>query len=252
MLNLTSTFTTALNNIYQNMPQDANVNSTISARFLVQTPLTGKTKFGNAADIPHLLNTFFSADLYEYRRASNITFSLGSTDTSKFAEDNLTDGNIYKKVGRKRLNKKLIDLCKIYMKSDLEKRLKREVTLHEKSKTDEDTKTYQHKYEILETIKSFNEQLIIFFLNIANIFTYPNETFYSIPMEERIITPDTALEMANELCGIFQEEFENVLVEIYPIRETFNDIIKADKIIEKEFEADIDVELKKKKTNKKK
>ena len=42
----------------------------------------------------------------------------------------------------------------------------------------DDTRTLEYLYDLSETVRTFNDYLCIVFLNLANILTYPNETFY--------------------------------------------------------------------------
>ena len=87
-----------------------------------------------------------------------------------------------------------------------------------------------------ETVKTFNDYLCIVYLNLANILTYPNETLYEKYEKKQIrIKPDDALKMANKICLSMQKQFEDIIAENFPIKETVERITKAERST-KEFD----------------
>ena len=133
--------------------------------------------------------------------------------------------------------KKFIDLCRQYMNNSLEQELNDEIRFFESTEEADDQKTLEYHYDLVETVKTFNDYLCIIFLNLANILTYPNETFYEKYTKNQIrITPDDGIKMANKICKRMQEEFEDVIREIFPIRETVARISKVVKDTDDIFE----------------
>ena len=62
-----------------------------------------------------------------------------------------------------------------------------------------------------ETIKTFNDYLCIVYLNLANILSYPNETFYMKYLNNEFrIEANQALQMANKICKRMQNEFTDI------------------------------------------
>ena len=178
----------------------------------------------------------FPVELYEYRRGSNIKLSIDGEVPSRFAEVNLQKG-IYRDTAMKTKVTKMIDLCRQYMNNDLEQELDNEIRFFESTEEADDKRSLEYHYDLAETVKSFNDYLCIVFLNIANILTYPNETFYEKYTKNQIrIKPDEALRMANKICKRMQEEFEDIVYENFPIRETVARITKVEKKTEIEFD----------------
>jgi len=88
---------------------------------------------------------------------------------------------------------KFIDLCKQYMNKELEQELDHEIRFYESTEGDDYIRTLEYLYDLSETVRTFNDYLCIVFLNLANILTYPNETFYEKYKNKEIrITPDKA------------------------------------------------------------
>jgi hypothetical protein len=80
------------------------------------------------------------------------------------------------------------------------------------------------------TVKSFNDYLAIVFLHLSNLFLYPNEMYYAKYINKSIrIKPDDAMRMANKICKRMQEEFEDLIVENYPIKSTIAKFEKDEK-----------------------
>ena len=101
----------------------------------------------------------------------------------------------------------------------------------------DDEKTLEYHYDLRETIKTFNDYLCIVFLNLANILIYPNETFYKKYVNNQFrIEADTALHMANKICKRMQDEFTDIILENFPIRETVARISRAEKEAEDVFD----------------
>ena len=121
----------------------------------------------------------------------------------------------------------------------MEGQLEDEIKVFESTEEVEDKRSLEYHYDLLEIVRTFNDYLCIVFLNLANILTYPNETFYEKYVNKQIrIKPDDALRMANKICKRMQEEFEDVVLENYPIRETVQRLTKVEKNIETEFDTD--------------
>ena len=112
----------------------------------------------------------------------------------------------------------------------------------------DDGKSLEYHYDLYETVKTFNDYLCIVYLNLANILTYPNETFYEKYEKKQIrIKPDDALKMANKICQSMQKQFEDIIVENFPIKETVERITKFEKNMPS-FDTDEIVETKKRTT----
>ena len=85
-------------------------------------------------------------------------------------------------------------------------------------------------YDLRETIKTFNDYLCVVFLNLANILIYPNETFYMKYINNQFrIEADKSLHMANKICKRMQDEFTDIILENFPIRETAARISRVEK-----------------------
>ena len=155
--------------------------------------------------------------------------SLDGEVPSKFAEGNLAK-NIYKSEAMKTKVSNLVDLCRQYMKNDLEQEIDDEIKFFEPTEDVDDEKTLEYHYDLRETIKTFNDYLCIVFLNLANILIYPNETFYMKYLKNQFrIEADKALHMANKICKRMQDEFTEIILENFPIRETAARISRAEK-----------------------
>jgi len=95
----------------------------------------------------------------------------------------------------------------------------------------------EYHYDLRETIKTFNDYLCIVFLNLANILIYPNETFYMKYINNQFrIETNTALHMANKICKRMQDEFTDIILENFPIRETVARINRAEEEAEDVFD----------------
>lgn len=230
-------------NIFRGLPEGFNTN--ISIPFVEKN---GKKFTINYKDKAFLPNSSFPVELYEYRRDSELKLSLDGKVVSKFASKNLAD-NIYKNKDMKEKITRLIDHCRQNMKNEFEQETDDEIRFHEATDDDEEKKSLEYKYDLYETVKAFNDYLCITFLHLCNILTFPNETFYERYSKNQIrIKPEDAMKMANVLCKRLQEEFENVITEIYPIQDTVKDIIKSEKKADKLFQEDVvTIEKKKKK-----
>ena len=188
------------------------------------------------ADKSYLNNPVFPAELYEYRRGKNMKLLIDGEVLSLFAEGNLAK-NIYKSDAMKTKVSNLIDLCRQYMKNDLEQEIEDEIKFFESTEDNDDVKTLEYHYDLRETIKTFNDYLCIVFLNLANILVYPNETFYMKYVNSQIrITANTALRMANKICKRMQDEFTDITLENFPIRETVARISRMEKESEDVFD----------------
>ena len=74
--------------------------------------------------------------------------------------------------------------------------------------------------------------LCVVFLNLTNNLVYPNETFYMKYLNKQFrIEADKALHMANKICKRMQDEFTEIILENFPIRETAARISRAEKRI---------------------
>ena len=193
-------------------------------------------------DTEYLPNPVFPVELYEYRRDTQVKLSIEAREKSKFAERNLS-GVIYRPTndGHKTMKDKVtkfIDLCKQYMNKELEQELDNEIRFYESTEGDDDKRTLEYLYDLSETVRTFNDYLCIVFLNLANIFTYPNETFYQKYKNKEIrITPEKAVYMANKICKRTQDEFTDIILENFPIKGTIERIGKAERDADKGFDA---------------
>ena len=232
MIDITPTFLYEYSNIYRGIPEGYNTNL-----YIPLVKRNGKKIEIDYKDKSFLPNPMFPIELFEYRRGSNIKLSIDGEVISKFAESNFNI--IYKNKDMKFINTKMIDLCRQYMRNDLEKNLIREIQYFETTEEADDKKSLEYHYNLLETVRSFNDYLCIVFLHISNILTYPNETFYEkLGKLDIIIKPDDAMKIANKICKRMQEEFEEVVFVNNPIRETVQRITKVEKNIETEFDTD--------------
>jgi len=195
----------------------------------------------------YLPNPVFPIELYEYRRDSHIKLSVDGKVESRFAEQNLGK-QVYKNDDQREKVKNLIDMCRQNMNNQLERDLDDEVRLIEATDDEFEGKSYEYHYDLYETVKSFNDYLCIIFLHLSNILTYPNETFYEKYDNKQIrIKPDDAIKMANRICLRMQHEFEDIIAENFPIKETVKRMTKLEnKVIDIEEEK-IQVKPKKKK-----
>ena len=110
---------------------------------------------------------------------------------------------------------KFIDLCRQYMNNNLEHEIDDEIRLFEAIKEDSDGRTLEYHYDLRETVRSFNDYFCIVFLNIANILTYSNETFYEKYLQKsNKIDHDVALKMANKQGCIFCTLIHRSLVQV--------------------------------------
>ena len=171
MIKLSPTFLSEYHNASRGLPAGIDTKLNIP----VLTP-NGKKITVTYEDKSYLKNPIFPAELYEYRRGKNMKLSIDGEVASKFAEGNLAK-NIYKSDAMKTKVTNLVDLCRQYMKNDLEQEIDDEIKFFESTEDADDVKTLEYHYDLRETIKTFNDYLCIVFLNLANILIYPNETF---------------------------------------------------------------------------
>jgi len=244
MINITPTFQYEYDNTSRGLPQNTNTNLFVPREYNDKgDPIALAYK-----DVARLPNPVFPAELYEYRRDSKIKLTLGNDKEfkSRFTELNLTAGGIYKNKAMKAKVSKFIDLCRQYMNNNLEHEIDDEIRLFEATKDEYDGRTLEYHYDLRETIRSFNDYLCIVFLNIANILTYPNETFYEKYLQKsNKINQDVALKMANKICRRMQDEFTEVIRETFPIRDIVSRISKDQKEANDVFDTS-EVTLKKK------
>ena len=155
--------------------------------------------------------------------------SIDAEAKSLFVEGNLS-ANIYKSNAMKTKVSNLVDLCRQYMKNDLEWQIDDEVKYFESTEEADDKKSLEYHYDLRETIKTFNDYLCIVFLNLANILIYPNETFYKKYLDNHFrIEANQALQMANKICKRMQDEFTDIIYEKFPVRETVARITRVEK-----------------------
>ena len=238
MINITPTFLHEYYNTSRGIPDDidTNINHPV-------IKIDGKKATAIYQDKKFFPNPVFPVELCEYRRGSNIKLSIDGVIASKFAETNLQK-KIYRDTadGTKNMKMKVtkfIDLCRQYMKNDLEQELDDEIKLFESTEEAADKRTLEYHYDLWETVKTFNDYLCIVFLNLANILTYPNETFYVKYLNKQIrIKPDEALHMANKICKRMQDEFTDIIYENNPIRGTAERISKVQKSSVDVFDTD--------------
>ena len=231
MININPTFLREFTNIAQGMPEGNDTSLIIP--YIIRKGKNTAAVYKAKAFIP---NPVFPTELYEYRRGSNIKLSIDGEIASRFAENNLPK-NIYKDDVMKSKVTRYIDLCRQYMNNDLEQELDDEIRFFETTEEAEDKRSLEYHYDLAETVKSFNDYLCLVFLNLANILTFPNETFYEKYTKKQIrIKPDDALQMVNKLCKKIQDEFEDIILENFPIRETVARISKVERNTETEFD----------------
>ena len=215
MIRLSPTFLSEYHNASKGLPYGFDTNISIST-----ITKTGKKIVINYADTRFLKNPVFPAELYEYRRGKNMKLSIDGEVVSLFAERNLAK-NIYRNDDMKTKVSNLIDLCRQYMKNDLEQEMDDEIKFFESTEEADDERTLEYHYDLRETIKSFNDYLCIVFLNLANILIYPNETFYKKYVNDQFrIEANTALHMASKICKRMQDELTDIILENFQIRET--------------------------------
>ena len=224
MINLTPTFLSEYHNFSRGFPNG--IDTVINVPNLEKV---GKKITVTYKDAAYLKNPVFPAELYEYRRGKNMKLSIDGETKSLFAEGNLAK-NIYKNDGMKTKVSNLIDLCRQYMKNELEWEIDDEVKYFESTEEADDKKSLEYHYDLRETIKTFNDYLCIVFLNLANILIYPNETFYMKYLNNNFrIEANQALQMANKICKRMQDEFKDIIYENFPIRETAARVSRVEK-----------------------
>ena len=86
--------------------------------------------------------------------------SLDGEAKSLFADGNLAK-NIYKSDAMKTKVSNLVDLCRQYMRNDLELEIDDEIKFFESTEDADDEKTLEYHYDLRETIKTFNDYLCI-------------------------------------------------------------------------------------------
>lgn len=232
MINTSATFLQDYYNAVRGIPENYNTNL-----FFPTITRNGK-KITTAYNVakPYFPNPVFPVELYEYRRGNQIQLSIDGTVKSEFANKNL-EKNIYRDDDMKTKVTRLIDVCRQYMNNDLEQELEDEIRFFESTEEADDKKSLEYHYDLSETVKTFNDYLCIVFLNLANILTYPNETFYEKYLKKQIrIEPNKAIQLANRICKKLQDEFEDVILENFPIRETVARISKVEKESEDVFD----------------
>ena len=242
MINITPTFHHEYDNTYRGLPENFNTNLSVPREY----DNKGRNIPLSYVDTPRFPNPVIPVELYEYRRGTKIKLTLGKDKEfkSRFAELNL--GVVYKNADMKAKVTKFIDLCRQYMNNNLEHEIDDEIRLFEAIKEDSDGRTLEYHYDLRETVRSFNDYLCIVFLNIANILTYPNETFYEKYLQKsNKIDHDVALKMANKICKRMQDGFTEVIREIFPIRDIASRISKDQKDTDDVFDTK-EVTLKKK------
>jgi len=149
MINLTPTFLFELSNSEKGIPDGNDTNLCIP--ILKPNESNPKDIQISYKDTPYLPNPIFPAELYEYRRDTQIKLTIDSRMKSKFAQNNL-GGNIYRtaargRTGMKHKVTKLIDLCKQYMNKELEQELDNEIRFYESTEGEDDTRTLEYLYD---------------------------------------------------------------------------------------------------------
>ena len=158
MIRLSPTFLSEYHNASKGLPHGFDTN--ISIPTIIPT---GKKFTINYADTKFLKNPVFPAELYEYRRGKNMKLSIDGEVLSLFVERNLSK-NIYRNEGMKTKVSNLVDLCRQYMKNDLEQEVDDEIKFFESTKDVDDEKTLEYHYDLRETIKTFNVASALYFL----------------------------------------------------------------------------------------
>ena len=242
MINITPTFSYQLYELYRGNPggKDTRI-------YIPYLKKDGKKITATYKQKAYLPNSVFPVELYEYRRKSEIKLALDGSVKSDFANHNLQK-NIYVNDEMKTRVSDLIDMCRQNMNKELEQELDDEIHLQESMNDEFDSKSLEYHFDLYETVKSFNDYLCIVFLNLCNILQYPNEAFYEKYEKRSIrIKPDDAMKMANKICARMQKEFEEIILENFPIRETVERISKAERNTNIDFDVrDIPVETKSK------
>ena len=236
MIENTPTFQYQLYECFRGQPGGKDTRLTIP--FLNKSGRRVTTAYMKKAYLP---NPVFPVELYEYRRDSQIQLSADGKMKSEFADNNLVK-NVYQNEDMKANVTALIDMCRQNMKSELETELDDEIRLLQATDDEFEGKSHEYHYDLYETVKTFNDYLCIVYLNLANILTYPNETFYEKYEKKQFrIKPDDALKMANKICLSMQKQFEDIIAENFPIRETVERLTKIERNI-KDFDTDDIVE----------
>ena len=211
-----SHFSSRVRYTFRGLPDNTNTNLTIFR----ENDNKGRKIPLSYVHTPRLPNLVFPVELYEYRRDSKVKLTIGKDKEfkSRFVEGNLRV--VYKNIDMKKKVTKFIDLCRQYMNNNLKQEIDDEIRLFEATKDVDDGRTLEYHYDLRETVRSMNDYLCIVFLNIANILTYPNETFYEKYLQKsNKINHDVALKMANKICKRMQDEFIDVIRENFPIRD---------------------------------
>lgn len=240
MINITNTFQYQLYEFFRGNP------GALDTRLVI--PYLTKTGRKTVADYKgkaYLPNPVFPLELYEYRRDTEIKLSIEGKIKSQFAKENI-EPNIYHNPDMRDRVCAIIDLCRQNMNNKLEQELDDNIRVREQMDDAADSGSLEYHYDLYETVKTFNDFLCITFLHLANILTYPNETFYEKFTRNAVrIKPDDALRMANKICARMQAEFEDVILENFPIFETVERLSKVERNTEPKFDAkDIKLEPK--------
>ena len=165
MIRLTPTFLSEYRNTSNGLPEV--INTVLS---IPDIKPAGKKVTITYIDKSYLKNPVFPAELYEYRRGKNMKLSIDGEVLSLFAERNLAK-NIYKSDAMKTKVSNLVDLCRQYMKNDLEQEIDDEIKFFESTEDVDDEKILEYHYDLRETIKTFNDYLCIIFLNLMRSYT---------------------------------------------------------------------------------
>ena len=203
MIENTPTFQYQLYECFRGQPGNRDTRLTIP--YLTKEGRKIQADYRHKAYLP---NPVFPVELYEYRRDNQIQLSVDGKVKSKFAENNL-GGAVYKSADMKANVSTLIDMCRQNMDSQLEREFDDEIRLLTATDDEFEGKSLEYHYDLYETVKTFNDYLCIVYLNLANILTYPNETFYEKYEKKQIrIKPDDALKMANKICSSMQNSLK--------------------------------------------
>ena len=128
MIRLTPTFLSEYRNTSRGLPDKID-----TSIYIPTIKKVGKKFTITYGAKSYLKNPVFPAELYEYRRGKNMKLSIDGEVLSEFAERNLAK-NIYRNDAMKIKVTDLIDLCRQYMKNDLEQEIDDEIKLFSQQK----------------------------------------------------------------------------------------------------------------------
>ena len=150
MIKLTPTFLSEYHNVSRSLPEGTDTKLKVPRLIKAGKKITVVYE-----DKAYLKNLVFPAELYEYRRGKNTKLSIDGEARSLFADGNLA-ASIYKSDAMKTKVSNLVDLCRQYMRNELEWQIDDEDKYFESTQEADDEKSLEYHYDLRETIKTFN------------------------------------------------------------------------------------------------